>query len=132
MPKLRQLLIGALIGDVLCIIVCLPFGWLGLPVLLGLLFGTVLSLLLFVLLGMALAQSLSKSPNSAKRHVQIHYILRMLLLGIALYLGITRSYLSMPAMLVPVLSVQFTLYLTGIFGKEGKRWKDSQSTDQRS
>jgi hypothetical protein len=88
--------------------------------LLGYIFGTLISLLMFRLLTITVDEAIGKGFNGARALVFKRYIIRYLIYGVTLYLGMQKSYLNFFTLFVGLFMVKFVIVGEALY----KKFKD--------
>ena len=123
---LRQTLwfgLGILAGTILMVLVFLAIGRFDLSVLIGAVVGTLVSVGNFFFMSVSLtnASNSETDPGAAANKAKGGYILRMLIVGAILVLGIKSGYCNVFATLIPLLFGRPVLMLEEFFLKNGDK-----------
>lgn len=100
--ELNMLILPSLAADLVIFLASLPLYGFGCQIPLGLLLGTFSMLLNITLLGYASERTVERPLKQAKRYMFSFYLLRMALMGAAIVAGFKCSFLSAPAVCVPL------------------------------
>ena len=117
---------GAVVLDLVTIIVSRLLGQELIHMALGLLFGTLFQLLLFTLLGLNVQRSLrTGDPQKARRMMAMGSLGRYILAGVAIWVGIRSPYLNVFGVVFPLFYPKILYFSRAVFqqirsGKEEK------------
>ncbi len=117
--ELKFLLPWALVLDVIIYIISLPVYGVCREVPLSLLAGTVVMILNFIILGLSSERAVERTVRGAKAYMFGSYLLRMGIMGVLFYFGITSSYLNIVACALPQLFPKIAYTANAAFRKGG-------------
>lgn len=100
---MRYLACGCAVLDTAFVLAAACFGLFSLSLLLSVFLSSLFSLLNLVLLIVHLKSSLLKSSKGARGRAMGNYLLRLSILGLLVYLGLTRDWLNAFGMILPLL-----------------------------
>lgn len=87
---------------------------------LGYIFGTLISVLTFMLLKNTVVRSVRMEPERATRFAAIQYFIRMIIYLITIMVGAIADYLDLVTVIVGLMSIKITIYLSAIFDEDFK------------
>jgi energy-coupling factor transporter transmembrane protein EcfT len=82
-----------------------------LPFVFGILIGTAVSIIKVFLLEHAVDKALTMEQNHAGNYVRVHHIFRLLLTGVALFLGAVVPQISLWGVAIGILAFQLAIYI---------------------
>lgn len=88
---------------------------LDISVVFGIIYGFVFTMLHFILLGTIVEKALSMDARRAKRHMQLNYIARMVLLGVILAIPFTIDSINGWCVIISILTPRITYWVIGIY-----------------
>lgn len=100
--EIIKMLVGILVLTAVMLIIFACFGYFDIPTILGGLFGGFVAFVNFVLLALAIERSLSGFGN-AKATLASSYVLRLIIIGIAVVFAIKSSYLNYLSAVIPLI-----------------------------
>ncbi len=95
----------------------------------GLVLGFLFSVFKFYLLKRTLNHSLTMSKNQSILYTNANYFLRFLLTGVVFYIGATNSSVDFFGVIVGVLSLQSSTFISGFFIKDDPSLKIDNSDE---
>lgn len=120
LPELKKVSITLLIINVFSIIISVIMKAFDMSVIIGIVLGDVYTALNFVLLGSVVSDALDKSARSAKRHIQLHYGIRLLLMGIVLALSFYFPFINGWCVVATLLAPKITYSILGFVSLKNK------------
>lgn len=88
------------------------------PIVLGYLFGLIISMLSFKLLDNTINRAVRMTPGKSKGYTMLHYIFRYFIYFIVLVVAGLAPYLNLPAAILGLLMVKFTIIVSTILDKD--------------
>ena len=116
---MRFLIAGCAALDVILLIGAACLGQFSFSLLGSILFSSLFSILNLILLIFHLKSSLLKSPHGARRRAMGNYLLRLSILGVVVYLGLTRDYFNVVGVIIPLLFPKLILSIRVMTQKGG-------------
>ena len=113
---------GAVILDLVCLLISGGLGYSLKSMALGLLFGTLFELLHFQLIGLSVKRSLSNpSPAAARRGMTAGVLARYILSGVIIWVGIRSPSLNVFGVVLPLFYPKMIYYAGAVYGQLRKR-----------
>ena len=85
------------------------------PIIMGIIFGALLGILNFYDLSLTLIKSSSMNPGKARNFVTVKYMLRYVVVGIALLVSIKADYINVLGTVVGLLLIKFVIMVINLF-----------------
>lgn len=90
------------------------------PIILGYFFGTLISVVSLKLMGNTINKAVQKSPSKASSYTRSHYMFRLTIYGLVLFVAAKADYLNFLATAVGLTMVKNIIILFTIFDKNFK------------
>ncbi len=117
---MKYLAVGCTALDLAFLSICACLGFFSLSFVVSVLVSSLFSLLNLILLILHLKSSLLKPPQGARRRTMGNYLLRMGILGVLIYLGLTREFFDAFGIILPLIFPKLVLSVRILLQKEGK------------
>ena len=117
---MKYLVIGCAALDLIFLSIYACLGGLSASLVFSVLVSSLFSLINLVLLIHHLKSSLPKSSRGARRRTMGNYLLRMSILGVLIYLGLTRETFHALGIILPLIFPKLVLSVRILLQKEGK------------
>lgn len=95
----------------------------------GYLMGTSTSLLMFRLLAITVSEAIEKDFSAARVFTLKRYLIRYLIYGVVLYIGLQKSYLNLFTVIIGLMMVKFVIIGEALYGKFKKYLKNLEEKD---
>lgn len=90
------------------------------PVILGYVFGVIISIVSLKLISNTMEKAVKKTPSKATTYARSHYMMRMIIYGLALIVATKADHLNMLSTALGLTMVKNTIVLSAIFDKNFK------------
>ncbi|MEG2429306.1 MAG: ATP synthase subunit I [Oscillospiraceae bacterium] len=113
-PEVKKVSITLLIINIFSVIISIIMKEFNMAIILGIFLGDVYTLLNFILLGTVVKEALDKSAHSAKRHIQLNYGFRFVLMAAVLALSFYFPFINGWCVAATLLAPKLTYSILGI------------------
>lgn len=117
----KKVSITLLILDALMIATSLLFGAFDVSIILGIIYGFIFCLINFALLGKAVERAVMMAEPDAKKHMQINYAIRFMLLGVIMAIPFLLENVNPWCAIVSMLAPKLTYTAIGFYGLISKK-----------
>lgn len=117
----KKVSVTLLILDVLMVVVSLIFKVFDSSIILGIVYGFIFCLLNFALLGKAVERAVEMAEPAAKKHMQINYAIRFMLLGVIMAIPFLLENVNPWCAIVSMLAPKLTYTAIGFYGLISKK-----------
>lgn len=113
LKEAKKLVITLLIMDILIILTTILLKLFDVTIIFGIIYGFVFCLLSLMLLGTIVEKALTMTPRRAKRHMQINYAVRLVLMVIILTIPFCTSFINGWVVAISMLAPKLTYFSIG-------------------
>ncbi|MGL5348836.1 MAG: ATP synthase subunit I [Peptostreptococcaceae bacterium] len=100
---------GIIAFDIIVLAILLITSNFNKPMILGLLFGTIIAILNFKLLAISVEKSVTMPQNKAQIYFSSRYVIRMIIVGVVLFVSATADHLSIIGVAIGLVSPKFVI-----------------------